>query len=97
MHGPLELLQDCQKIHLLFHVIDLKKIAAVLDLLIAAVSFVMLVTLAGLAGPICVSPISPSSSAFGTSAATLSNTTVSMAPLRTRYSQISRLSSAESG
>ena len=47
--------------------------------------------------PTWVSPISPSSSALGTNAATLSITTTSRAPLRTKYSQTSKACSAESG
>ena len=41
--------------------------------------------------------MSPSSSAFGTNAATLSSTTTSSAVERTMYSTISRACSAESG
>ena len=47
--------------------------------------------------PMCESPISPSISARGTSAATESMTSTSMAPLRTRVSAISRACSPWSG
>jgi hypothetical protein len=47
--------------------------------------------------PICISPISPSSSAFGVSAATESITSTSMAPDRTRVSVISSACSPVSG
>src|SRR5688572_5617674 len=47
--------------------------------------------------PTCESPISPSISAFGTSAATESMTTMSTAPERTRISQISSACSPVSG
>ena len=47
--------------------------------------------------PTWVSPISPSSSARGTSAATLSITTMSMAPERTSVSAISSACSPASG
>ena len=47
--------------------------------------------------PMCESPMSPSISAFGTSAATESMTTTSTAPERTRISQISSACSPVSG
>ena len=47
--------------------------------------------------PTCASPISPSSSARGTSAATESTTTTSTEPLRTSVSVISRACSPSSG
>ena len=47
--------------------------------------------------PICMSPISPSSSAFGVSAATELITSTSMAPERTRVSVISSACSPVSG
>ena len=47
--------------------------------------------------PICISPISPSSSALGVSAATESTTSTSMAPERTRVSVISSACSPVSG
>ena len=47
--------------------------------------------------PICGSPMSPSISALGTSAATLSTTRMSQAPLRTSCSAISSACSPVSG
>ena len=47
--------------------------------------------------PMCESPMSPSNSAWGTSAATESTTMMSKAPLRTKVSTISRACSPESG
>ena len=47
--------------------------------------------------PTWLSPMSPSISAFGTSAATESTTTTSTAPLRTSVSQISSACSPVSG
>lgn len=47
--------------------------------------------------PICMSPMSPSSSALGTSAATESTTTMSTAEERTSWSTTSSAISPESG
>ena len=73
------------------------KITAVFDLLIEAVSFRKAWDIKRAWRPMCESPMSPSNSAFGTIAATLSITTTSTALLLTRYSEISRACSAVSG
>ena len=66
-------------------------------MLIIGVSFLKACDINRAWRPICESPMSPSSSAFGTNAATLSTTTKSTAPLLTKYSQISRASSPPLG
>ena len=71
--------------------------AHVLERLIAAVSLRRAWDIRRAWRPICGSPISPSSSARGTRAATLSITMTSMAPLRTSASVISKACSAKSG
>ena len=73
------------------------KTTQVLERLMAAVSLRSPWDMRRAWSPTWVSPMSPSSSALGTMAATLSTTTTSTAPLRTRYSQISRDCSAVSG
>ena len=67
------------------------------DLLITAVSFRSAWDINRACNPMWLSPMSPSSSAFGVRAATLSMTATSIAPLRTRYSTISKACSAVSG
>ena len=70
---------------------------AVCERLVAAVSLRNAWDISRACRPTWASPMSPSSSAFGTNAATLSITTTSTAPLRTRYSTISNACSPESG
>jgi len=69
----------------------------VLDLLILPVSLRSACDIRRACSPICASPMSPSSSAFGTNAATESITRTSSAPLRTSVSAISRACSPVSG
>ena len=68
-----------------------------LDLLITAVSFRSACDIKRACSPTWLSPISPSISAFGTSAATESTTTISTAPDRTIVSVISNACSPLSG
>ena len=68
-----------------------------LDLLITAVSFLSACDISLACRPTWDSPMSPSISALGTSAATESTTTMSMAPERTIVSVISRACSPLSG
>src|SRR5467141_1319546 len=69
----------------------------VLDLETAPVSFRSACDMSRACSPICASPISPSISAFGTSAATESTTTTSTPPDRIRTSTISSACSPLSG
>ena len=80
----------------IFMRIWLMKITEVMDLLMAGQFAQGLGHEPGLE-PIWASPISPSISARGTSAATESTTSTSTAPLRTRISAMSRACSPESG
>ena len=73
------------------------KITAVPERAIAAVSFRRACDMSRAWSPGSDSPISPSSSAFGTSAATESITMTSIAPERTRCSVISSACSPVSG
>ena len=73
------------------------KITEQSERLMAAVSFLSAWDMSRACNPTWVSPMSPSISAFGTRAATLSMTTRSTALLRTRYSHISSACSALSG
>ena len=68
-----------------------------LDLLMTAVSFRSACDIRRACSPTWLSPISPSISAFGTSAATESTTTISMAPDLTMVSAISNACSPLSG
>ncbi len=73
------------------------KTTAVWDLLIVPVSFLSAWDMSRAWSPMWESPISPSISAFGTSAATESITRTSRAPLRTSISAISSACSPVSG
>ena len=75
----------------------LMKMTAVRDLLIVPVSLRSAWDMRRAWSPMWASPISPSISAFGTSAATESTTRTSSAPLRTSISAISRACSPVSG
>ena len=81
----------------IFMRIWLMKITIVFDLLIEAVSLRSAWLISRACRPGSASPISPSSSAFGTSAATESITSTSTAPERTSVSQISSACSPVSG
>ena len=72
-------------------------ITHVLDLLVIAVSFLKACDISLASKPTCVSPISPSISALGVSAATESTTITSTALDLTRDSHISRACSPVSG
>ena len=73
------------------------KITMVLDLVIEAVSLRSAWLISRACRPGSASPISPSSSARGTSAATESTTSTSIAPERTSVSAISSACSPVSG
>ena len=73
------------------------KITVALDFAIIPVSFRIACDISRACRPICDSPISPSISACGTSAATESTTIKSTAPDRTKVSQISSACSPLSG
>ena len=81
----------------IFMRIWLMKITMVRDLEIEAVSLRSAWLISRACEPGCTSPISPSSSARGTSAATESTTSTSMAPERTSVSAISSACSPASG
>ena len=81
----------------IFMRIWLMKITMQRDLAIEAVSFLSAWLISRACRPTWVSPISPSSSARGTSAATLSITSTSTAPERTSVSAISSACSPVSG
>ena len=75
----------------------LMKMTTVLERLMPAVSLRSAWLIRRACRPTWLSPMSPSISARGTSAATESTTTTSMAPLRTSTSTISRACSPVSG
>jgi hypothetical protein len=81
----------------IFMRIWLMKITMVLERLIEAVSLRSACDISRACRPGCESPISPSSSARGTSAATESMTSTSIAPERTSVSAISSACSPASG
>ncbi len=81
----------------IFMRIWLMKITIALDLEIEPVSLRMAWLIRRACSPGSASPISPSSSALGVSAATESITSTSMAPERTRVSAISSACSPVSG
>ena len=81
----------------IFSRIWLMKTTQVFDLAMIAVSLRIACDIRRAWSPTCESPISPSSSARGTRAATESMTTMSMALLRTSISHISSASSPLSG
>ena len=81
----------------IFSRIWLMKISAVRDFETVPVSLRSACDMRRACRPMCESPISPSSSALGTSAATESTTSTSMAPERTSASVISRACSPLSG
>ncbi len=73
------------------------KITVQLDLLMTAVSFLSACDIRRACRPTWLSPMSPSISAFGTSAATESTMMISTAPERTMVSVISSACSPQSG
>jgi len=73
------------------------KMQQVLDWLMIAVSFLSAWDISRAWSPTCESPISPSISALGTSAATVSTTTMSTALLRTSISAMFSASSPQPG
>jgi hypothetical protein len=81
----------------IFMRIWLMKTTIVLERWILAVSFLSACDISRACRPICESPISPSISAFGVSAATESTITISTAPERTSMSVISSACSPVSG
>ena len=81
----------------IFMRIWLMKITMQFDRLIEAVSLRIAWDISRAWAPTWASPISPSSSDFGVSAATLSTTTTETAPERTRVSVISSACSPVSG
>ena len=81
----------------IFMRIWLMKITIVLERLMLAVSLRSACDISRACRPICGSPISPSISAFGVSAATESITTTSTEPERTSMSAISSACSPLSG
>ncbi len=80
-----------------FSRIWLRKMAVVRDFEMAPANLRRAWDMSRACRPTCASPISPSSSALGTRAATESTTTTSTAPLRTSASAISSACSPVSG